>query len=51
MPMHRRQEPIQFCNFCGKSLERKMFNGRLEDFGDDTATVGAWGKHLSKTRP
>lgn len=28
-----KQAPTKFCKFCGNLLERKRYNGRLEDFG------------------
>jgi len=33
MPMPRKQEPEKFCEFCGARLQRKVYNGRLEDLG------------------
>lgn len=29
--MPRKLDPVKFCDQCGKQLERKRFNGRLED--------------------
>lgn len=31
MPMPRKTDPAKACAFCGSLLERKRFNGRLED--------------------
>ena len=31
MPHPRKQEPEKYCQLCGKRLERKIINGRLED--------------------
>ena len=31
--LQKRKELIKYCVYCGKKLERKRFNGRLEDFG------------------
>lgn len=31
MPMTRKKDPVKFCPVCGKQMERKRFNGRLED--------------------
>lgn len=31
--LYQRKELIKYCQFCGRKLERKRFNGRLEDFG------------------
>lgn len=31
MPMPRKNDPEKKCAFCGKQLERKRINGRLED--------------------
>lgn len=31
MPMPRKQDPERVCGYCGKVLERKSINGRLED--------------------
>ena len=33
MGRHRKPEPEKFCPVCGARLQRKMFNGRLEDMG------------------
>lgn len=33
MPQHRKADPKKYCRYCRKRLERKVFNGRLEDFG------------------
>lgn len=30
--MKRKQEPVKYCETCGKIMYRKRFNGRLEDF-------------------
>lgn len=31
MPMPRKADPVKLCATCGSQLERKRFNGRLED--------------------
>lgn len=33
MPRPRKQEPEKYCQFCGKRLQRRIINGRLEDLG------------------
>lgn len=33
MPMPRKQEPEKYCDHCGIRLERKVYNGVLEDMG------------------
>lgn len=33
MPRPRTEEQTKFCELCGTSYRRKMFNGRLEDLG------------------
>lgn len=33
MPSPRKADPKKHCDFCGKLLARKSFNGRLEDMG------------------
>lgn len=33
MAMQRKQDPEKFCLVCGQRMERKRFNGRLEDMG------------------
>ena len=33
MPMPRKDEPEKYCQMCGVRLERKVYNGVLEDLG------------------
>ncbi len=33
MPHPRKNDPVKHCAHCGRQLERKTFNGRLEDHG------------------
>lgn len=31
MPRRQKSDPVRYCEACGRTLERKRFNGRLED--------------------